>query len=419
MFNFLLFNKLLPKTQSAPASPDVLGQKIKPHPDVKRVTHAPIIILMVLGIIIGGGVGFTAYSKAQSIQNTSQQDAKTTNPTADTPDWFAKHQQEGVIKPEIASENAGEPQETTPLATTDSGLVLSNPAPVQNTQPMAMTPYQEAQLQQWQQHEQAKQQLEEQRRATLQNALSANTTVFSNPTTLQASVKQQGGLPSDPNLDLTLGKASPEPANYLLHTRTPALSPFEVKAGTVIPSVMLGGVNSDLPGQIHAQVAQNVYDTATGQYLLIPQGTKLVGSYDHPVVSGQKRVLVIWNRLIYPDASSVTLEGMSGSDPSGYAGFSDKTNSHFWPTFRNALLLSAISAGVQLSQPRATNGNYSYSSNQIAAGALGQQMNQVGMNTINRNINQAPTLTIRPGYVFNVMVNKDVILPPWSTTGHS
>ena len=175
----------------------------------------------------------------------------------------------------------------------------------------------------------------------------------------------------------------------------------------------MGGINSDLPGQIIAQVSQNVYDTATGQYLLIPQGTKLVGNYDHQVVSGQKRVLVLWNRLIYPDASSVNLSGMSGADQGGYAGFTDKTNTHFWPTFRNALMLSAITAGVQLSQPRAQKGDYSYSSQQMIAGSLGMQMNQLGAGTISRGLGQAPTLTIRPGYVFNVMVNKDVILPPW------
>jgi type IV secretory pathway VirB10-like protein len=194
------------------------------------------------------------------------------------------------------------------------------------------------------------------------------------------------------------------------------ISPFEIKAGTVIPSVMIGGINSTLPGQLIAQVTQNVYDTASGHVLLIPQGTRIVGSYEHQIASGQKRVFVVWNRLIYPDASSVNLEGMNGVDASGYGGFSDQSDMHFWPTFRNALLLSTISAAVQLSQPTASNGN-AYSSNQVAAGALGQQMNQVGMNSIGKTQNQAPTLTIRAGYIFNVMVNKDIILQPWNQQG--
>ena len=178
---------------------------------------------------------------------------------------------------------------------------------------------------------------------------------------------------------------------------------------------MLGGINSDLPGQILAQVSQNVYDSATGRYLLVPQGAKLVGNYDHQVVQGQHRVLVGWHRLIYPDASEVNLESMNGADQSGYAGFKDKTNTHFWPTFRNALMLSAITAGAQLSQPQAQTGT-GISSQQIMAAAMGMQMNNLGMSTISRNLNQPPTIEIRPGYVFNVMINKDMILPPWQSS---
>jgi type IV secretory pathway VirB10-like protein len=434
--NFSLFSKLFPKTQPVPNSPNVLGQTIKPHPDVQRVTHAPLIILLILVALIGGGVGLTAYSKAQGLQNASSDEAKPNTQLAETPDWFHKQQQEGVITsdptqsntPDLLSQHPG--SDKTLIA--QSSADLNTPSPV-NSQPVPLTPYQEARLQQWQQHEQEKQQLEQQRHSTLQNALSADTTVFnarSNGTTLHGALKQQGQ--DEPNLasgqldysrpqtsNLNIPNEPPDTANYLMHTRVQAVSPFEVKAGTVIPSVMIGGVNSELPGQIIAQVSQSVYDTATGQYLLIPQGTKLVGTYDHQVVSGQKRVLVIWNRLIYPDASSVNLGGMTGADQAGYAGFTDKTNTHFWPTFRNALMLSAITAGVQLSQPRSQQGSYAYSSPQIAASALGQQMNQLGMNTISRGLNQGPTLTIRPGYVFNVMVNKDVILPPWQMAGRN
>jgi type IV secretion system protein VirB10 len=180
---------------------------------------------------------------------------------------------------------------------------------------------------------------------------------------------------------------------------------------------MLSGINSDLPGQLVAQVVQNVYDSATGKYLLIPQGAKLFGTYDHGVVLGQRRVLIVWNRIIYPDSSSLDLEGMPGQDQSGYAGFKDRVNNHVWPAFQQALLLSTLTAGVQLSQPRAQKGDYSYSSQQIVAGAMGMQLNQLGMSSYQGRSNLAPTISIRPGYRFNVMVNKDMVIPPWQTGG--
>ncbi|AHJ66171.1 TrbI/VirB10 family protein [Granulibacter bethesdensis] len=201
---------------------------------------------------------------------------------------------------------------------------------------------------------------------------------------------------------------------YLPYTRTAPLSNTEVKAGTVIPGVMISGVDSDLPGQIIAQVRQNVYDTATGRYLLIPAGARLIGSYDSRITMGQSRVLVGWKRIIYPDGSSVSLDFMPGTDQSGYAGFKDQVNNHMWKIFGNALLMSVFSAGVQLSQPQATNGQ-NFNSSQIVAGMLGQQLAEAGIVMANRGMNIQPTLEIRPGYEFNIMVTKDVILPPWNS----
>lgn len=140
-----------------------------------------------------------------------------------------------------------------------------------------------------------------------------------------------------------------------------------------------------------------------------------MGTYDSNVTLGQKRALVGWQRIIYPDGSSISLDRMPGADVGGYAGFNDKVNNHYWRIFGNGLLLSVFSAGIQLSQPQASNGE-NYSSSQIIAGALGQQMGQLGMQMAQRNMNIQPTLEIRPGYQFNVMVTKDIILPTW--TGH-
>ncbi|MFC7208806.1 TrbI/VirB10 family protein [Comamonas endophytica] len=177
----------------------------------------------------------------------------------------------------------------------------------------------------------------------------------------------------------------------------------------------MSGVNSDLPGQIIGRVAEAVYDSATGSQLLIPPGATLIGTYDSSVTLGQSRALVVWKRIIYPDSSSISLDGMPGADQGGYAGFHDKVNNHYGRLFGHGLLLSLFSAGIQLSQPQAQNGE-NYSSSQIIAGSLGQQMGQLGMQMAQRNMNIQPTLQIRPGYEFNVMVTKDIILPTWE--GH-
>jgi len=202
---------------------------------------------------------------------------------------------------------------------------------------------------------------------------------------------------------------------YLSHTRLPALSPTELKAGTIIPGVMIGGINSDLPGQIIGQVRQNIYDTATGQHLLVPAGARLIGTYDSSVTMGQRRVLVAWNRIIFPDGSSVSLDKMPGADVSGYAGFKDKINNHYWRIFGNAFMLSLFSAGIQLSQPDPQPGFYHDTQNTLAA-EIGRELGKLGMQLSQRNLNIQPTLEIRPGYQFNIMVTKDMILPPWQ--GH-
>lgn len=209
---------------------------------------------------------------------------------------------------------------------------------------------------------------------------------------------------------------TPDAEIYLSQTRVAGIAlNSEIKAGTIIPGVMISGINSDLPGQIIGQVREDVYDSATGQNLLVPSGSKLIGTYDSTITMGQSRVLVAWTRIIYPDSSSVSLNLMPGADMSGYAGFNDKVNNHYWRVFGNAALLSVFSAGVQLSQPTKNTGD-GYDSQQIIAAEIGRQLGQLGMEMTRRNMDIQPILEIRPGYNFNIMITKDIILPPW--TGH-
>jgi type IV secretion system protein VirB10 len=176
---------------------------------------------------------------------------------------------------------------------------------------------------------------------------------------------------------------------------------------------MISGINSDLPGQILAQVSQHVYDTATGQYLLIPQGSRLVGQYDSHVSYGQSRVLVAWRRIVFPDASTLELGSMPGADQAGYSGFHDKVNNHYWRIFGQALLVSLITAGVQLSQPDRGSLIEPIGREQEIAGVFGRQAGQLGSQIAGRNLAVQPTLEIRPGLRFTVLVNKDVILEPY------
>lgn len=190
-------------------------------------------------------------------------------------------------------------------------------------------------------------------------------------------------------------------------------SPYMIRAGFVIPAIMISGINSDLPGQVMAQVSQNVWDTATGRFLLIPQGTRLIGTYSSDVGYGQERVLMAWQRLIFPDGKTLDIRAMPGADSAGYAGFTDQINNHWFRTISSAILMSGVIAAVDLSQD---NNNSSDSSDRQRAGdalseALGQTLGQVLGQIISKNLNVAPTLEIRPGYRFNVIAVKDMTLP--------
>ena len=201
---------------------------------------------------------------------------------------------------------------------------------------------------------------------------------------------------------------------YSPSRKTAPRSSYEVKAGSIIPGVMISGLNSDVPGQVIAQVREDVYDTKNGQHLLIPQGSRLVGVYDSQVAYGQQRVVIAWSRIQFRDGATFDLKGMPGADMSGYSGFFDKVDNHYVKIFGSSVLLSLISAGVQLSQPNQGGGNNNNqpSASQTVGAALGQQIGQTGMNITQKNLNVQPTLEIRPGYRFNIMVTADMILPP-------
>ena len=180
------------------------------------------------------------------------------------------------------------------------------------------------------------------------------------------------------------------PEEYSKFSIVSPRSAFELKSGTLLPCVLISGLNSDLPGNMIAQVSENVWDTATGRYLLIPRGSRLIGTYDNQISYGQSRVLVMWNRLIFPDGASLVLDNLKGADQSGYSGFKGAVNRHWGSIISSALFVSLLGAGVELAAP--TN-----------AEAIAQ--------IIQREANRQPTIKIKPGYRFMIFVQHDIIFP--------
>lgn len=189
----------------------------------------------------------------------------------------------------------------------------------------------------------------------------------------------------------------------------PPGSPYTLRAGTLIPGVLLTAINSDLPGDVLAQVSRDVYDSRNQQALLIPKGTRLLGTYDHPVAAGEVRLLVAWTRLILPDGRSLGLPGLELVDRQGQTGAAGDVDTHWRRVFGNALLLSAIAAGVQLSQPRQLSVLAPPATGQVTAGALGQELSGVASEMLRRGVDVPPTITIPQGQSFNVFLKGDLM----------
>ena len=242
-----------------------------------------------------------------------------------------------------------------------------------------------------------------------------------NPGAPGAAGAGSGGGQPDPDQNNQADKAafldksrapSNEP-NFAQVSRVNALSRYEVKAGWDIPATLEQEMNSDLPGDVRGIVRENVYDTATGRYLLIPQGARVIGSYNSRVAYGQKGLQVVWTRLIYPDGSSINLGGLNGQDVRGQSGFRDKVDNHYGKLIAIAAVTSIFAAGVELSQRQNNAGSgtiYAQPTvNQTISASVGQQIGQLGSSLAQKQLNIQPTITIPIGYRFTIRVRKDLI----------
>lgn len=189
-------------------------------------------------------------------------------------------------------------------------------------------------------------------------------------------------------------------------------SPYVIQAGTLIPGILMTGIHSDLPGQIIGQVRSNVYDSITGRYVLIPQGSKLIGVYDAKIIYGQERVLVAWQQLILPHGQRMDLSEMAGVDNSGYAGFADRVNAHYSNLLGSAVLMSVLGAGAQLSQAKTNHASFAASPmSQSLSQNLAANVMTTASELSQKSLNIQPTIEIRPGYTFNVSVTKELVFP--------
>ena len=409
-------------------SPDVLGGGGR-GPSVRRLNRRPLIVVGAILCLILLAVSYTyqlrlAEQRRRSAAQIPPEPVETPAILKDAPDGF------------IAPRRADRP-EAPPTPT-----LVERPAPAPVPQP---DPYAE----EW---ERWRREREQRRHAREQATLQAMPAATPLKTPAVASARSPGGEATssqapavsgqlaslyaaealrqraltsgtgeEPDLNRAAEKrgflndrtAEAGDAHYLPGGREAPRSPYEIKAGTIIPATMIGGINSDLPGQILGQVAENVFDSATGRYILIPQGARLVGTYDNAITTGQERVLVAWTRIIYPDASSVDLGKMPGTDQAGLAGMHDQVNTHFWKMVSSALMLSVLSAGVQIAQGGQSPSANGLNAQQSIAAGLGQQFGQLGQELARRNARIQPTLEIRPGYRFTVSVTMDMALRPW------
>jgi type IV secretion system protein TrbI len=235
---------------------------------------------------------------------------------------------------------------------------------------------------------------------------SAQQAVTPPPAPVMPALPGVAPTPVDPN---SLSTYAGEKDRWKLNNRVekPA-SKYVLQTGWLIPALLISGMESQLPGYITAQVSQNVYDSPSGKSLLIPQGTRIFGEYANGISFGQSRIFVAWERLIFPNGSTMDISAMPGVDGAGEAGFHDQVNNHFLTIFGSALLMSAISGATALSQPQQTFSNAPNLESTLSA-ALGQQMGAATTSLLEKNLSVPPTLKIRPGYRFNVTVVKDLV----------
>lgn len=410
-------------------------------PRIRRLNRVPIIVAIVLVVAFFAVIIYGLASRGLNFGNPSG-GPPVGRPASSDADQLKRGIPDGIIgepAPVVVQPMPAQPREaaTNPFAPADPAVKPAQERPGLEPEEIWRARLEREQKEQW------LRELHRQRMASLQaddaalnspiavnlGDLKASTGGTPNPNPaaasptglppgaldLYAAAMQAGGQNADVN-----GQTGKEAffnqdiadLGYLPNRVVAQMSPYELKRGSVIPATLVTGINSDLPGRITAQVAQNVYDSATGRHLLIPQGSKLFGRYDSKVSFGQNRVLVIWTDVIFPNGATLQIGGMAGTDAAGYGGFSDKVDNHYLQTFGSAILVALIGAGTEMMIPQDRNSlGTANSAEDAARRSFAETFGQVSQQTVSKNLNVQPTLEIRPGYQFNVLVDQDIVFP--------
>ncbi|MUO31020.1 IncP-type conjugal transfer protein TrbI [Agrobacterium vitis] len=417
---------------------------------IRRINRLPIIVIVVLAVTFLGVIFFGLASRGLYFGRDSGPETSSGSPASTFADQIKRGVTDGII---------GEPQQQTtfqptPIETKQLDEKASNPFTPQPGQRELQQRGQDLEAEAvWRarlQREQQEQLLREQQRQRMAR-LQANNAAYDAPLAIDRG-KLDGRAESHDATTDTTARAATVPTNtasspdlyaaalraglggqnvdpntqgakedffnadlkelgYLPNRVVPQQSPFELKRGSVIPATLITGINSDLPGRIAAQVSQSVYDSATGHRLLIPQGTKLFGRYDSKVSFGQKRVLVVWTDIIFPNGSTLQIGGMSGTDAQGHSGFSDRVNNHYLKTFGSAVLIALIGTGIDMAVPESSTLATQDTASDATRRNFAETFGRAADRTIQRNMDVQPTLEIRPGYKFNVLVDQDIVFP--------
>lgn len=384
----------------------VVSMRLRPEPP--RVTRLSRKVLAGLGIVTGLGVGGALIYALQVQHGGKATEELYTTDGRSAPDGLA-----GLPKDYGAVPRLGPPLPG------DLGRPILNaqnngqPVPVPGmAAPAAAPPGPDAEVQR------RHQELEAARTARLFAASQAVSVGASSasPTTpgpnandlASLGLAPQAATPAAQDRQVAFLAQTPDKRTIAPDRVVAAASPNVLQAGAVIPAALITGIRSDVPGQITAQVTQNVYDSPTGRILLVPQGTRIIGQYDSGVGFGQRRVLLVWNRLIMPDGRSIVLERQPGANAEGYAGLEDGVDFHWGEMFKAAALSTLLSVGAEAG----TSQNESSLVQALRSGTS-NSISQTGQQIVSRQLGIAPTLTIRPGFPVRVMVTRDLVLEPY------
>lgn len=422
----------------------------KPDAGIRRINRLPIVIVIVLVFALLGVIFYGLASRGF----LTRQNAGLGDGSGIPASTFADQLKRGVSNAIIGDPQQSSVLQPTPTVTTEEkrGVNPFKPQPSSKEEALLSSELESEQV--WRarlQREQEEQYLRERQRQRMAR-LQANGAAFDAPIAIDSDkFDEQGGEASivaatatngtksattwgssdlyaaalraglggqniDPNgqgAKEDFFNADLKELGYMPNKVVPQQSLNELKRGSVIPATLITGINSDLPGRITAQVSQNVYDSATGHRLLVPQGTKLFGRYDSKVSFGQSRVLVVWTDLIFPNGSTLQIDGMAGTDAQGYSGFRDRADRKWLQTFGSAILVAVIGTGIDMAIPESSTLETQDTASDAARRNFAETFGRVADRTIQKNMDVQPTLEIRPGYKFNVLVDQDIIFPAY------